>query len=186
MRVDVNGIIMLEGYIEKVSFSEKKGKAFVEFSDGTLFEFRNGNSNRSDHVKKLRLQKGDKVIAIGAVNENSSLYVFGFDIQRSGCISKDCYFIFSGTVEKIVSMKEYSIFYINYGISNIAVVKALNSSEFLHISNGMEITCMCISNTVKDFSIVYENEKRNGFRKKSRRFIALEVERRSQWKTITA
>lgn len=96
---------LVTGTVADVRFSPSKNVAYVDFDlgrDTFTFEFKNGKKPRADHVRRLRLKKGDEAVAIGAVSEGSALYGFGYDVSTSGRVEKDSYAILSGTVEKVV------------------------------------------------------------------------------------
>lgn len=168
MRYEINGVLLYEGILKKISFSEIEGKAYLEFSDGIIFEFRNGKSNRSDHVKKLRLQSGEHLIAIGAISKSSDLYIFGYDVQRKGYLKKENYYLFHGTVEKYMCIGNTHIIYLNNG-TNVDIVKILNRSGIRHIESGEQITCICATEQKKPFLLEANAKKRK------KRFVALEI-----------
>lgn len=145
MRARMNEAVMIGATVADVRFSPEKGKAFVEFADegNFVFEFRNTPKNgpKADHIRKLRLKKGDKVVAIGA-HGGSGTYGFGYDLKRSGRVGEGEYSLLRGMVERIVKA----------GSKTVVVLRSDDGKSFMasapkaivaRISEGNVVTFKC-------------------------------------------
>lgn len=141
MKLDVNGVLLVEGVIKKVTFKSSNEKAVVYFEDGLEIEFRNAKKNRADHVRKLQLHVGERVIAIGAHSVKNPLYVFGFDIQRDGKLQNDNYTIIKGQVKQLVKLKSACMLYMGENKKQ-SIIKA-EPSMAKDIKAGDDVTCIC-------------------------------------------
>ena len=185
MRAPVNEALLIGGEISNVKFSPQKDRAFVEFKDeeGFVFEFNNNKKPRADHVKKLRIKKGDSVIAIGAISGGSKVYGYGYDIMREGRISEGPYSMIRGKVQKVVRTSKTTILYLSdNGQQDVIVcknglVKEVEPDDF--------VTCLCLTKqemlcqaTCKKLSV--RSCALCTSKSKQRRYVAFRVEQNKE------
>lgn len=150
MKCSINGLLLFEGAVRRVTFSEIKARAFVELEGDSrlVAEFRNGKKPRADHVRKLKLEKGERVVVIGTRSGSSQAYLFGYDIQREGKVSSGDYLMMKGVVRKLIRFKDSGIICMESDRKK-KMVKA--SSELLRgVREGQEVSCLCYQNTCRE------------------------------------
>lgn len=101
-----DGIVISVGTVEKTDVRD--GRSYVEITDGeeypTRFVFTNNDRKaRGNHVKKLRLKKGQTVIAIGARRRFDD--IIGWELFRDqGIVRKEDEFAMIGTLKRKVTL----------------------------------------------------------------------------------
>lgn len=102
VKMEIGDMILVGGIISQIRKEEERiYVSFHEETEDMVFEFRNGKKPRADHVKKLKLEQGERVIASGGKCKFSSAYVYGWDISREGKIGNKDYSLIRGCVRKI-------------------------------------------------------------------------------------
>ena len=144
MLAPVNGVVLMDGTVTSVQFSERKDRVQVEFKDegNFVFEFSNKKKPRADQVKKMRLRPGEHVIAVGATSGASNAFGYGFDIMRTGKVAEGGYAVLRGTAEKIVKTS----------VKSLLTVTTEDGKEFAitaptpmvnNLNPGVLISCLC-------------------------------------------
>ena len=99
MKIDAGDSIIVNGFIRDISFTPTNDNVSISFTDSDIvFEFRNGKRKRADMIRKMRLHKGEKIMAIGAKSKASPLCVFGWDVKRKGIVKNKNYLMVQGKV----------------------------------------------------------------------------------------
>lgn len=183
MKRRVKDLLLLEGVISNIRFSEKKERVTIRFEDegGMVAEFRNGKKARADHVRKLMLKAGERVIVVGARSDSNPLYCFGYDIQRDGSVLSGNYTIIHGTASHVLRMKKNGMFYLDDGGKTRALIKT-EPGMLQNVNEGSEVTCLCYRKTCKGCNKPCKDwsAKKCGYcrqRTSERRYTALQVER---------
>lgn len=160
MKARKNMAVLVGGTVADVRFSPEKGKAYVEFENEGNFVFEFGNNRRplADHIRKMRLQKGEKVVAIGRFG-GSEVYGFGFDVKRSGEVGEGEYSLLRGTVDRIVKA----------GSRTVVVLRSDDGKTFTtsapknvvsNLSEGNVTTFKCVTKKMTECETLCSNFSR--------------------------
>ena len=174
----INNIILMDDIIKKVKYSHTKDVVLVELKKSNFtVEFRNGKKNRAEIVKKMKLNKGEPVIIVGAKSDVSDLYVFGWDIKREGFINTGAYSIVRGTLEKIAGISQNKVLYVKNGDKLLTVFLGNKKCNF---KSGDQISVACLSYNYDSCHCrcnEWNKEKCENCRKKNdeKRYIVLDI-----------
>ena len=175
MERNVGDTLLYEGVVSNISFTMNKEKALVEFEDSDfIFEFRNGKKKRADTVKMMKLQAGERIIAVGAKSSGNQKYVYGWDVKREGTVNAGRYFIMKGEVTKTVKVSPFTVAYVRQDDKIIP----LKISEPVYA--GKKLAALCYFDPCSECSRPCPDWKPEKCcnckrRKSARHFTALEI-----------